>query len=156
MTMPPLIELPIKLPTGQTIEMSELLLPPKPDQSVTYCTDTSYCHNSVTLAQETSVLIHECTFTEEHHDKAAGFGHSTARMAAQVAIDARVKHVIMTHFSGRHNQSRSHMRQLEKEAALTLAECPPHRVPSLSMATDFDVFTLDAQQQLACTHQALI
>jgi len=56
----------------------------------------------VALAQGADVLVHEATFA--HQDAALAFErlHSTSTMAAQVALAAGVKQLILTHFSPRY------------------------------------------------------
>ena len=66
------------------------------------CTDTIFCDSSVELAQNADVLIHESTFAHQDSDMAFQRLHSTSTMAAQVALLANVKQLIMTHFSPRY------------------------------------------------------
>ena len=58
------------------------------------------------------VLIHESTFDDSLEDKAASYGHSTARDAAKIASHMGVNFLGLTHFSSRF-QDLSH---LEEEA----------------------------------------
>jgi ribonuclease Z len=48
------------------------------------------------------VLIHETTFAHQDSEMAFQRLHSTSTMAAQVALLANVKQLIMTHFSPRY------------------------------------------------------
>jgi ribonuclease Z len=57
----------------------------------------------VELAQNADVLIHETTFAHQDSDMAFQRLHSTSTMAAQVALLANVKQLIMTHFSPRYS-----------------------------------------------------
>lgn len=92
----------VTLPDGRQIRGSELCEPEEPGRKVVYCTDTVYCEAAVELARDADVLIHEATFS--HQDAAMAFErlHSTSTMAAQVALAAGVKQLIMTHFSPRY------------------------------------------------------
>ncbi|MEL7225412.1 MAG: ribonuclease Z, partial [Cyanobacteria bacterium J06576_12] len=47
-------------------------------------------------------LIHEATFSHQDADLAYQRMHSTSTMAAQVALAAQAKQLIMTHFSPRY------------------------------------------------------
>jgi len=48
------------------------------------------------------VLVHEATFAHQDAGLAYQRMHSTSTMAAQVALSAQVKQLIMTHFSPRY------------------------------------------------------
>jgi ribonuclease Z len=56
----------------------------------------------VELAKDADVLIHEATFAHQDADMAFQRLHSTSTMAAQVALLANAKTLIMTHFSPRY------------------------------------------------------
>ena len=87
---------------GRQINGAELCGPTEVGRKVVYCTDTVYCDGAVELAQDADVLIHEATFAHEDADLAFQRFHSTSTMAAQVALTANVKRLIMTHFSPRY------------------------------------------------------
>jgi len=92
----------ITLEDGRKINGQELCEEPEIGRKVIYCTDTVFCEAAVELAQDGDVLIHEATFA--HQDAGLAFDrlHSTSTMAAQVALLAGVKQLIMTHFSPRY------------------------------------------------------
>ena len=92
----------ITLEDGRIIKGSELCGAPETGRKIVYCTDTVFCDAAVELAQDADVLIHEATYA--HQDAAMAFDrlHSTSTMAAQVALLAGVKQLIMTHFSPRY------------------------------------------------------
>ena len=75
---------------------------PRPGDSFAYITDTKYCPNSVILAKNTNILLHEATFADSLADKAEETGHSTAKVAARVASEAKTKLLVITHFSARY------------------------------------------------------
>jgi ribonuclease Z len=54
------------------------------------------------MAASANLLIHEATFGDELVERAAEDGHSTVSQAAEVAVKARVKSLILTHISGRY------------------------------------------------------
>ena len=67
----------------------------------------------VDAAQGADLLIHEATFGEEEKDRAKETGHSTAREAAQVALAAKAKRLVLSHVSARYSISAE---ELVKEA----------------------------------------
>jgi len=70
--------------------------------SITYCTDTRPCEEAAQLAKNTDLLIHEATYLHELVDKASERGHSTALQAAQIALVAGARRLLLTHFSPRY------------------------------------------------------
>lgn len=92
----------VTLPDGRRIKGSDLCGEPEVGRKVVYCTDTVYCDNAVELARNADVLIHEATFAHKDAQLAFDRLHSTSTMAAQVALSAGVKQLIMTHFSPRY------------------------------------------------------
>ena len=91
----------ITLEDGRMIHPSEVLGPPRPGKVVSYCLDTRPCANAVKLSENADWLIHEATFTEELIEESNHFGHSTAIQAAEIAIEAKARHLLITHFSSR-------------------------------------------------------
>jgi ribonuclease Z len=55
-------------------------------------------------AKGADLLTHEATFSEEDRARARETGHSTAREAANLARDAEVHRLVLTHISPRYNR----------------------------------------------------
>ena len=87
---------------GSIIPNQELTLPPPPAKSYAYCSDTIYKPDIVPLINNVDLLYHEATFLEQHKDLAFKTKHTTARQAAQIAKDAKVKKLVLGHFSSRY------------------------------------------------------
>ncbi|HEY9764483.1 MAG TPA: ribonuclease Z [Trichocoleus sp.] len=92
----------ITLPDGRRVNGADLCGPTLVGRKVVYCTDTIFCDRAIDLAQSADVLIHEATFSHRDAELAYQRLHSTSTMAAQVALGAQVKQLIMTHFSPRY------------------------------------------------------
>jgi ribonuclease Z len=92
----------VTLKDGRQINGQELCGEPEIGRKVVYCTDTVFCDAAVELAEDADVLIHEATYAHQDAEMAFERLHSTSTMAAQVALLAGVKQLIMTHFSPRY------------------------------------------------------
>lgn len=92
----------VTLPDGRMVNGADLCGETQVGRKFVYCTDTVYCDNAVELAQDADVLVHEATFAHQDAEMAYQRLHSTSTMAAQVALGAGVKQLIMTHFSPRY------------------------------------------------------
>lgn len=92
----------VSLEDGRKINGKDLCGESEVGRKFVYCTDTVFCDAAVELAQDADVLIHEATFAHQDADMAFEKMHSTTTMAAQVALLAGVKQLIMTHFSPRY------------------------------------------------------
>ena len=92
----------IILPDGRQVDGATLCDPQETGRRIVYCTDTIYSENAVKLARDADVLIHEATFAQQDEELAQQSMHSTTVMAAEVAAQAGVKQLIITHFSPRY------------------------------------------------------
>jgi ribonuclease Z len=92
----------ITLADGRQVHGAQVCGAPIKGRTVVYCTDTTYCANSVALATGADVLIHEATFADEDAPLARQSTHSTASDAARVALEAGVRQLVLTHISPRY------------------------------------------------------
>ncbi|MFM2080409.1 MAG: hypothetical protein RLZZ219_1091 [Cyanobacteriota bacterium] len=92
----------VTLDDGRIIRGESLCGPERPGCSVVYCTDTVFCEAAVALAQGADLLIHESTFAHAEAEMAFARQHSTSTMAAQTALAAGVKQLMLTHLSPRY------------------------------------------------------
>ncbi len=92
----------VTLEDGRVIRGQSLCGPPRPGRSLVYCTDTVFSEAAVELARGADLLIHESTFSHGEAELALQRQHSTSTMAAQTALEAGVKQLVLTHLSPRY------------------------------------------------------
>jgi ribonuclease Z len=95
-----------RLQRGETIvgvRPDQVVGEPRPGRRVVVTGDTAPTDAVVVAAHRADVLVHEATFAHEEADRAAFTLHSTARQAAQVAADAEVRLLALTHISSRYS-----------------------------------------------------
>jgi ribonuclease Z len=109
----------VTLDDGRVIEPSVLVGPQRPGRTVVITGDTRPCATTVDAARNADLLVHESTFGDEEAERASETGHSTAREAAQVAREAGVRRLLLTHFSARYSRDAV---ELEREAKSVFAE----------------------------------
>lgn len=104
---------------GRAIEASEVVGAPRPGRSIVYTGDTAPLESTIQQARRADLLIHEATFSDEEADRARETDHSTARQAADVARQAGVARLVLTHISPRYGMDPS---VLEREARAVFPE----------------------------------
>ena len=96
-----------RLKNGETVNgvrPEDVMGAPVPGASVSYTGDTRPCGSVIEGSKGSTVLIHECTYMSSEKDLAAEHFHSTARQAAEVAAEAGVKCLLLTHISNRYEE----------------------------------------------------
>ena len=94
-----------RLQRGETVNgvtPEQVLGPVRSGRKVVISGDTAPCEGLLVAAHESDLLVHEATFAEEESARARQTFHSTARQAAEVARDARVRMLALTHISSRY------------------------------------------------------
>jgi ribonuclease Z len=94
----------IDLPDGRRVDPAELVGQPRPGRKVVYTGDTRPCATVVEAASGADLLVHEATFGEDERERAVETGHSTAAQAAEVARQAGVGRLVLTHISPRYSR----------------------------------------------------
>jgi ribonuclease Z len=85
------------------ISPEAVLSPPIPGRTFAYVADTRPCEAGRRLAEGVDLLYHEATFSQAQHRLAVERGHSTAREAAEVALQAGARRLLLGHFSARYD-----------------------------------------------------
>ena len=94
-----------KLSSGQIIKNSTLTKDPEKPLIYSYCSDTSYKEDLIEIIKDSDLLYHESTFLSDKEELALKTGHSTAKQAAKIANKARVKKLILGHYSSRYKDT---------------------------------------------------
>ncbi|HWK27512.1 MAG TPA: ribonuclease Z [Solirubrobacter sp.] len=94
-----------RLQRGETVNgvaPEQVVGPDRPGRRIVYSGDTAPTQTLEGYAHRADVLVHEATFCEDERARARETGHSTARQAAQLALDAGVELLALTHVSTRY------------------------------------------------------
>jgi len=91
-----------KTPGGKIVKNSELTTPPPPPRSYAYCSDTAYNEALIPQVSNVDLLYYESTFMHDMLERAKETYHSTTIQAATIAKKAKVKQLIIGHFSARY------------------------------------------------------
>ncbi|HEY2631858.1 MAG TPA: ribonuclease Z [Solirubrobacteraceae bacterium] len=94
-----------RLTRGETVNgvsPEQVMGPTREGRKVVISGDTSPCEALTIASHSADVLVHEATFAEEELERARQTGHSTARQAAEVAREAHVTLLALTHISTRY------------------------------------------------------
>jgi ribonuclease Z len=93
---------PVTLADGRVVVPEQVLGSPRPGRTLVIAGDTSPSPTVLEAARGADVLVHEATFLEDERERARETAHSTAREAAEIARDAEVGMLALTHLSNRY------------------------------------------------------
>jgi len=92
----------VQLPDGAVVTPDEVLGPPRAGRRVVLSGDTAFAPSVLEAARGAEVLVHEATFLDEERARAQETAHATALQAAELARDADVGLLALTHLSNRY------------------------------------------------------
>jgi ribonuclease Z len=95
----------VELPDGRRLTADGFVGAARSGRLIAFTGDTRPCAATVDAAQGADLLIHEATFGEEERERARDTGHATAKEAAQVALAAKAKRLVLSHVSARYSIS---------------------------------------------------
>ena len=123
----------ITLADGRRIQPDDVLGPLQKGVKLVVIGDTGRTDDLLDPCRDADALVIESTYIEEEAEMARQFSHLTARQAADLALKAGVKKLILTHISRRYRE-----KDVLKEAQAIF--------PNTSVARDFDSFQVKREE----------
>ena len=110
-----------KLQNGEEITNNEIIIKPeqvlgekRPGKKIGISGDTMPTKKLEEFFGGCDYLVFDSTFIEEEKQRALDTCHSTAKQAAELGKNAKVKNLILTHFSARYKDEIQHKSEAEK------------------------------------------
>jgi len=119
----------VKLPDGREILPEQVLGTERPGTRLVHVGDTGNTLNLLEICQGADALVIEATYLHEEAEMARDFAHLTARQTAELAVQAEIKHLLLTHISRRYRE-----RDVLAEAQAIF--------PQSVVARDFDTYQI--------------
>jgi len=119
----------VSLPDGRKINPDQVLGKARKGTTLVVVGDAGRVDNLLPYVQDADGLVIEATYIKEEGDLAERFGHLTAAQAANLAVEANVGELYLTHLSRRYRE-----RDVLEEAQAIF--------PATYVARDFDHFTV--------------
>jgi len=119
----------VTLDDGRRIRPDDVLGPLKPGVWLVHVGDAGRTEGLLEVCREADALVIEATYLESEADMAQQFSHLTAKQAAELAVQAGVRQLILTHISRRYR---------EKDVLTEVQAI----FPNASVARDFDVYQI--------------
>jgi ribonuclease Z len=124
----------VTLPNGKRVSPDEVLGPLQKGVKLVVVGDAGKTDDLLEVCRDADALVIESTYLNEEAEMARQFSHLTAQQAAELAVKANVKQLILTHISRRYRE-----KDVLKEAQAI------H--PNASVARDFDTFQIKRDEQ---------
>lgn len=101
------------------LPVNEILKPPIEKRKFAYCSDTVFDPGIIPFITGANLLYHEATYLQDMQKKAQDRMHSTAKEAATIALRARVKKLIIGHYSSRYRELSGLLEEAQEVFPLT-------------------------------------
>jgi ribonuclease Z len=124
----------ITLSNGKRVNPDDVLGPVERGIKLVVVGDAGKTENLLEVCKDADALVIESTYLDEEAEMASQFSHLTAKQGAELAVQANVKKLILTHISRRYRE-----KDVVKEAQAI------H--PNASVARDFDIFQIKRDEQ---------
>jgi len=109
------------LQKGQEITINDIIIKPdqvlgekRPGKKIGISGDTMPTRELEKFFENCDYLVFDSTFLEEEKDRALKTCHSTAKQAATLGKNAKVKNLILTHFSARYKNEEGHLKEAKE------------------------------------------
>jgi ribonuclease Z len=123
----------ITLADGRCVRPDDVLGPLQEGVKLVMVGDTGRTDDLLEVCRDADALVIESTYIDEEAEMARQFSHLTARQGAELAVEAGVKKLILTHISRRYRE-----KDVLKEAQAIF--------PNTSVARDFDSFQIKREE----------
>jgi ribonuclease Z len=123
----------IILADGRRVKPDDVLGPLQKGVKLVVVGDAGKTENLVEVCRDADALVIESTYLDEDAEMASDFSHLTARQAAELAVKAGVKKLILTHISRRYRE-----KDVLREAQAIF--------PNSAVARDFDSFQIKREE----------
>jgi len=117
----------IKLTKGKTVKPDDVLGPLQKGAKLVVVGDAGRTDDILDACRDADTLVIEATYLESEAEMAHQFSHLTARQAAELAVQAGVRNLVLTHISRRYRE-----RDVLAEAQSVF--------PQAVVARDFDTY----------------
>ena len=94
----------INLPDGKQVRPDDVLGPVQKGLKLVVVGDAGRTDNLLEVCKDADALVIESTYLNEEAEMAHEFSHLTAQQAAELAVKANIKQLILTHISRRYRE----------------------------------------------------
>ncbi len=119
----------VTLADGRTVEPEQVLDEPRRGARLVHVGDCGSVDGLLEQVEGADGLVIEATYLDSEAELAGKFGHLTARQAAELAKEAQIGHLYLTHISRRYREQ-----DVRNEAQAIF--------PNVTVARDFDRFQI--------------
>ena len=99
---------------GITINPDQVLGEKRPGKKIGISGDTMPTRELEKFFENCDYLVFDSTFLEEEKDRAQETCHSTAKQAATLGKNSKVKNLVLTHFSARYKNEEEHLKEAKE------------------------------------------
>lgn len=104
----------VKLPDGRVVKPEQVVGKPRRGRKIVYSGDTRPFNELVKLAENADLLVHDATLDDSLADRANEEGHSTPSQAAETALKAKARQLVLSHISARYRDPQILLEQARK------------------------------------------